>query len=40
MQQDMFSDFSIINIDRSISNNISADDILNEFAKKDHRLQF
>jgi len=40
MEQGRFSDLSIINIEQSISNNLSADDILNKFTKKDHRLQF
>lgn len=39
MEQDKFTN-SLINIERSISNNISAHDVLNKFVNKNHRLQY
>lgn len=38
MEHDRYIDLSIINIEKSISNNVSADDILKEFTKQGHRL--
>lgn len=39
ISQDRFIDLSIINIERSFPNHLSADGILNEFVKQYHRLQ-
>lgn len=39
MEQDRFTNLSIIYIERSISNEIDSNEILKEFVKNDHELQ-
>lgn len=39
MEQDRFTDLSIINIERELSNQIDNEQILNKFAEKERRMQ-
>lgn len=39
MAQNRFTNLSILNIERELSNTINNDDILNQFAKKDRKMQ-
>lgn len=38
MSQEKFTNLSIIHIERQISNNLCVEDVLNDFAKCDHRI--
>jgi hypothetical protein len=39
MTQNRFTNLSILNIDRKLSNTIKNEDILNQFAEKDRKMQ-
>lgn len=39
MAQNRFTNLSILNIERELSNTIKNDDILNQFAQKDRKMQ-
>jgi len=39
MEQDRFTDLSIINIERELSNQIDNKQILNKFSEKERRMQ-
>lgn len=39
MAQTRFTNLSILNIERELSNTIKNDDILNQFAEKDRKIQ-
>lgn len=39
MAQNRFTNLSNLNIERELSNTINNDDILNQFAKKDRKMQ-